>query len=238
MVPLSSLFVKLTLDEKGQGLYQSLKLPLPDSPSSSPTPILIWGGSTATGILGIQFAKLSGFTVITTCSPHNFEYLKSLGADVTYDYHTESDALAREIKTLTENKLFYAWDCSPTPDSARVCALAMSDSEKGLYSSLAPVDAEKIVKPANSLVDTDWTIGYTAFGETFTRGGRVFEAKPEDSKFAKMFWELSAKLLAEGKVKVARMAVDQGGSGLKGIFKGLEDLKQGRVSGTKLVYRI
>lgn len=28
----------------------------------------------------------SGLTVITTASPHNFELLKSLGADYTFDY--------------------------------------------------------------------------------------------------------------------------------------------------------
>lgn len=42
----------------GQGLYQTLGLNSPISPSSSKEPILIYAGSTATGLLGIQFAKL------------------------------------------------------------------------------------------------------------------------------------------------------------------------------------
>ena len=52
----------------GQALYQSLRLPLPSSSSSSApaetaVPLLIYGGSTATGTLAIQFAKLCVFFI-------------------------------------------------------------------------------------------------------------------------------------------------------------------------------
>lgn len=42
-----------------QGLYQKgLKLGLPDDPVQTNTLVLVYGGSTATGALGVQFAKL------------------------------------------------------------------------------------------------------------------------------------------------------------------------------------
>lgn len=42
----------------GQSLYECLELPLPDDPPMRPFPVLIYGGSTATGTLAIQLAKL------------------------------------------------------------------------------------------------------------------------------------------------------------------------------------
>lgn len=217
-----------------QGLYQNLKLPLPTKPAPTPFPILIYGGSTATGILGIQFAKLSGLTVVATSSPHNFDYLKSLGADAVFDY--KSPTCAEDIKKYTQGKLTHAWDCSPTP-SARLCASAMSDTEPGQYGSLlGPFDDE--VKTTNSKVSGSFTLAYSMFGEAFSRNGKHFDAKPEDYEFGKMFWELSRGLLAEGKVKVAKLEVNRGGSGLEGVLKGLDDLREGRVSGCKLVYKI
>ncbi|KAL4861987.1 hypothetical protein BDV12DRAFT_203465 [Aspergillus spectabilis] len=87
----------------GQGLYRTLGLPLPTEPlaKSEHEFILIYGGSTATGIFGIQFAKLSGLKVIATASPHNFVYLKSLGADVVFDYR--SPTVAADIRAFTNN---------------------------------------------------------------------------------------------------------------------------------------
>ena len=42
----------------GQALYMSMKLPLPTEPAKTPFPVLIYGGSTATGSLAVQYAKL------------------------------------------------------------------------------------------------------------------------------------------------------------------------------------
>lgn len=221
----------------GQGLYQFLKLPLPTNPLSTPKPILIYGGSTATGILGIQFAKLSGLTVLTTASPHNFEYLRSLGAEAVFDYHTPAEELAKQIKAHTDNKLTLAWDCSPTPESTQIAAAAMSDTQPGVYGALLPVKDEAL-KAVNTQVSGGFTMGYTVFGEAFTRGGRDYPAKPEDREFGKAFWDLSQDLLEQGKFKVARTSVNQGGAGLDGVLKGLEDLRNGKVSGTKLVYSL
>lgn len=50
--------------------------------------IFINGGSGGTGVFGIQFAKVKGCHVTTTCSTPNVQLCKELGADDVIDYKT------------------------------------------------------------------------------------------------------------------------------------------------------
>ncbi|KAL4924112.1 zinc-binding alcohol dehydrogenase family protein [Aspergillus undulatus] len=219
----------------GQGLYRTLGLPLPNSPSAKPSDnyILIYGGSTATGIYGIQYARISGYKVIATSSPHNFEYLKSLGAEEVFDY--KSPTAGDDIRRYTGNKLKLAWDC--TGYGAAVIGKGLS-SEGGKYATIIPVQKEEVEK-VNPNVDGPYTtIMYTIFGERYEKFGSVTPAIPEEFEFAKGFWEITRGLLAEGKLKAPRVFLNKGGSGFEGILKGLDELRANKVSGGKLVYTL
>ncbi|OQW50835.1 MAG: hypothetical protein A4S09_10940 [Proteobacteria bacterium SG_bin7] len=52
--------------------------------------ILIHAGAGGVGSFAIQYAKYLGAKVFTTASPKNFDYVKSLGADVIIDYQKEN----------------------------------------------------------------------------------------------------------------------------------------------------
>lgn len=64
-----------------QCLYQTLELPTPLEPAQEPADVLIWSGTSSTGQIAIQLAKLSGLRVITTASTGRFDFVKTLGAD-------------------------------------------------------------------------------------------------------------------------------------------------------------
>ncbi|KAJ5390774.1 Protein TOXD [Penicillium cataractarum] len=211
----------------GQGLYQSLKLALPTEPIKDSTPILIYGGSTATGTLAIQFAKLSGYKVLTTCSPHNFDLVRSLGADAVFDYKDPQSAA--EIRKQTDNNLKLVFDCISLEPSAKFCEAAIS-TDGGEYSSLLNVKADR------ENVNSRFTLGYTAVGEAFKFGDIPFPAKPEDKAHAEKFVAIAESVLAQGKVKVHPPKV--GKDGLKGVLEGLQLLKEDKVSGEKLVYNV
>jgi NADPH:quinone reductase-like Zn-dependent oxidoreductase len=73
------------------GLFQKDQLGL-RYPTANATPtgetLLVWGGSTSVGSNAIQLAAAAGYEVITTSSPRNFEYVKSLGASQVFDYNS------------------------------------------------------------------------------------------------------------------------------------------------------
>lgn len=214
----------------GQGLYQkALKLNLPTDPIKDSTPVLIYGGSSATGSLAIQYAKLSGYKVLTTCSPHNFDFVKSLGADAVYDYKDKD--CGKNINKDTNDSLKLVWDTISLESSAKICAEAMSSDTSGArYGSILPV---KLPKEG---VETTMTFMYTIFNEEFEKAGRKTPAVPEDFEFAKKFFDITEKLLHDGKLKTHPEKV--GEKGLEGALHGMEDMKNDKVSRAKLVYRV
>ncbi|KAB8078305.1 chaperonin 10-like protein [Aspergillus leporis] len=211
----------------GQALYQSLKLALPTEPISQPETILIYGGSTATGSLAIQYAKLSGYKAITTCSPHNFDFVKKLGADAVYDYRDPKSAAA--IRKDTNDDLRLVFDTISLESSAEFCDNAIS-TKGGEYTNLLNSKIER------ENVNVRATLGYTVIGEEFHVRGHHFAAKPEDKEFGEMFWKLSEPLLAQGKLKPHPAKI--GANGFKGVLEGLQAMKEGKVSGEKLVYNV
>ncbi|MGW6792688.1 zinc-binding alcohol dehydrogenase family protein [Streptomyces chartreusis] len=78
----------LTLSTAATGLFQkdhlALALPTADAADRSET-VLVWGGSTSVGSNAIQLAGHAGYKVVSTASPRNFDYLRSLGVAETVD---------------------------------------------------------------------------------------------------------------------------------------------------------
>jgi hypothetical protein len=110
-------------------------------------------------------------------------------------------------------------------------------SNGGVYSTLLPVPEEEVRK-VNPKVQMNMTLGYTVVGEYFKFGPHEFPAKLEDFEFGKMFWEMSRDLLEKGAIKIHRPAVNKYGSGFEGILKGMDAMRQGKVSGEKLVFTL
>lgn len=68
--------------------------------------------------------------------------------------------------------------------------------------------------------------------------GNDVEAMPEPYRIASEFWVIAGKLFAEGKLVAHPPKVDLGGAGLQGVLSGLQTMRDGKVSGFKLVYHL
>ncbi|KAH7381249.1 chaperonin 10-like protein [Phaeosphaeria sp. MPI-PUGE-AT-0046c] len=209
----------------GQGLFQSLGLPLPPNKVQEPTPILIYGGSTATGTLAIQYAKLVGCDVYATASPRNFDLLRKLGADHVFNYN-DADVGAK-IREASDDKLKLVFDCISEGGSFEIGAAAISSSG-GHLSALLPPPQDFPRKD----VKLSFTLGYTALGEDFSEN---FPANQADYEFGAKFWKISEGLLNSGKIRPHPVEVRKG---LEGVIQGMQDMKDGKVSGVKLVWTI
>ena len=77
---------------------------------------------------------------------------------------------------------------------------------------------------------------YTVFGDAFEKGGNKTPSIPEDFEFARMLFGIIEQVLAEGMIKPHPGKV--GPNGLEGALHGLLDMKNDKVTGQKLVYRV
>ncbi|KAN0117172.1 putative zinc-binding oxidoreductase ToxD [Hyaloscypha variabilis] len=218
-------------------LYKHLSLRLPtfrikEEEKKDGRAILIYGGSSASGTLAIQFAKLSGLTVITTASPHNFPLLKSLGADHVLDYR-DPDCGAK-INALTQNKLTVVLDTIATPASAAICAAALSSAPIPKPATYVNLMGIPFPRPEEE-VQNIFFLGYTISGEAFEIEGERWEACEEDFELAKRMMSIAEGLVGEGLVKAHPARVMDGG--LEGILGGMQAVKEG-VSGVKVVFRV
>ncbi|KHN96137.1 Alcohol dehydrogenase superfamily, zinc-type [Metarhizium album ARSEF 1941] len=215
----------------GQSLYQKLGLKLPSEPVTDATPILIYGGSTASGMLAIQYAKLSGYKVITTCSPRHNDLVRSLGADAVFDYRDPE--CAAKMRAYTDDSLALVFDPVSLPASAEICEAALASRPP----PGATLRYQSLLAFATSRSDVTYTqsVTYTAIGEELIFPALSMPASEEDYRFAVEFWELTRGLLEAGKLKTAPVQL---GQGLEGVLDGLQAMREKKVSGKKLVNKL
>ena len=195
--------------------------------SRAPT-ILIYAGSTGSGLLALQLAKLGGHQAITTCSPRNFDLVKRYGATAAYDYN--SPTAVEEIRKRFPG-IKIALDCFSEGQSTSFCQAAMS-SEGGKIVNLNGSTAPS--RSGNFEIQA--IMAYTLMGLPFQLWaplGPKFPAVPEDRAAAARMTKILPDLIQSGDLIAPPMQVLEGG--WEAILPGLDLLRQGKVSGKKLV---
>jgi NADPH:quinone reductase-like Zn-dependent oxidoreductase len=131
--------------------------------------LLVWGGSSAAGSNAIQLATGAGYGVITTCSPSNFEYVKSLGAVKAFDY--SSPTITQDIVAEIDNG-----DCvgiyMAAGSNAAACQVSAASRQEvrgdGPHLSITP-SAHDILTSMESYSSSRPTLSYP---QTFLKASR------------------------------------------------------------------
>ena len=206
------------------GLYARLRLPQPWVPITDDTriPLVIYGAGSAVGSYAIQFAQRSNIHPLICIAGKAQEHVEKLidrsKGDVIVDYRKGDEAIVQGIKDgLKGEKLVHAFDAV---------------SEKGSYQNICkvldPQGKITFVLPGKTYDEVPKTVE-----KTTTRVGDV-HADLKD--FGYVYFRYITKGLEDGWFKAQPQEVIPGG--LRGIEQALTNLKEGKASAVKYVFKI
>ena len=161
----------------------TLGLDLPGSTTADKgQTVLVWGGSTSVGCNAIQLAKAAGYRVVTTASPHNFDYLKSLGADEVYDYN-RSDAAADIARALKGDRMAGALAIGAGSALACIAVLGACSGNRKVAIATFPVDIDSIPDRPNA-----WTMMTRMVPKMIVGAGGIWVAAKRNGVRMSSIW--------------------------------------------------
>ncbi|KAF9734150.1 hypothetical protein PMIN03_010034 [Paraphaeosphaeria minitans] len=187
--------------------------------------LFVYAGSTSAGLSTIQLAKALGYSVVTTASPHSFELVKRYGAKAVFNYR-EPNVGQKIAEQYPEIRL--AVDCFSEGNSTTTCDEIIG-KKGGRVITLLPTAKSRVRGVEHELI-----MAYTVFGHAFQwlpPIGPRFPAKPSDREALAGFYAVLPQLTD---ILMPLPTVIEAG-GFDAIFPALEKLREGKVSGCKLV---
>lgn len=218
------------------GLYAELKLPSPWTPAASPAtaaqqakplPLVVYGAASAVGAFAIQFAQKSNIHPIIAVAGRGEAFVETLidrtKGDTIVDYRRGDDAVVQEIKdALKGKKLHYAYDAIGEHNSyVNIAKVLEPGRDVSHLTVVLPVSKQKEVLEQ---IDSSMTF--------------VGKVHSDDAykDFGFVYFRAMGRGLQQGWLKAHPQEVVKGG--LAGVEGALKNLKDGKASAVKYVFRI
>lgn len=186
-------------------------------------PFMVLGASSSVGQYVLQLARLSGFSpIIATASLHNATHLQSLGATHVLDRQLSAFDLRTEVAKITSKPFDVIFDAVSLPATQNAayeilayggCLIVVLYPRININPSTQAPGREKRVEKA--------------FGQV--------NFPPENRAVGATLYRNLTALLEEGLIRPNRVETLPGG--LAAAVAGLDRLRNGTVSGVKLVLR-
>ena len=226
-VPLSALTAAIAL-------YADMKLPapynlsMPKERSNQKMPILIYGATSAVGAFAAKFARLSGLRPIIGVAGRASGFAETL-VDYVIDYRNGEDALVADLEEILTkeglgSKVPIVFDAISENGSLEA-TLRVIDPDGGIASTVLPPRLF-----AKDKENFEYPPGVKAFNSAVPQVHSVHR------DFGYLWSRYLSRLLEDGRLKAHPYEVIPGG--LNGVLTGLKNLRDGKASALKYVYRI
>ncbi|KAM3066883.1 HIR complex subunit [Clarireedia jacksonii] len=222
------------------GLYMRLGLPVPWVATKDPTPLIVYGASSAVGSFAIKLAQASNIHPIIAVAGRGKAYVKKLinkeKGDAVIDYRIGDDAVVEGIKDALKltgaSEVQYAFDAVSEHNSYQnICKVLSNNGKITLvlpgkkYEEIPPSITQSLTLVGD--VHSDVAPGSEKLKAGIKLGGK---------EFGYVFFRLFSKGLKEGWFTAHPYEVVPGG--LNGVQTALDNLKNGVNSATKYIFKI
>lgn len=221
------------------GLYQRLGLPPPWRPTTTPTPVIIYGAAAAVGSFAIQLARQSNIHPLICIAgrgiPHVEGLIDASEGDIVLDYREGNEQLVRNLKAAVQNaggKVEYAFDAVSEQGSCEnICEVL--DHKTGKITLVIPGKGKGI--PGTVETSTP-NVGAAQIATDSDPWQKKTGLVTGNEEFAMVFFRYFARGLQKGFFKGHPYEVVPGG--LAGIQGALQNLKDGKASAVKYIFRL
>lgn len=232
-IPLASMTAAL-------GMYQRLGLPVPWRAAQERCPLAIYGAASAVGAFAVKFAILSNIHPIICIAGRGKDFVNTLidtsKGDIVVDYRQGDEGIVNEMQRHLGpgEKLRYAFDAVSDKGSYQNLMKVMDQQEGRISLVLARKNYEGI--------PPSFAKFYTQVGKVHSerypglRGDVPLKGSLGDQDFGAVMYKFIERGLAKGWFRGHPFEVVPGG--LEGLETGLSNLKAGKASAFKYVYRI
>ncbi|KAL8846518.1 MAG: hypothetical protein Q9221_008394 [Calogaya cf. arnoldii] len=223
------------------GLYQRFEgLPLPWHPTTKSIPLIIYGAASAVGAYAIKLAQLSNMHPLICVAGRGIPFVETLispeKGDIILDYREGDEKLVSNLKSAVDkvgSKVSYAFDAVSEHNSFQnICQVL--DHETGQITLVLPGKDYSAI-PA-SITQTTTMVGAVHDAMDQQQFQKSTGSKPGNTDFGYLMFRFFGRGLAQGWFKGHPTSTIPGGLG--GISSALKNLKEGKASAVKYVFRL
>lgn len=221
-------------------LYQRLNLPLPWHPTTTPTPLIVYGAASAIGAYAVKLAQLSNIHPLICVAGRGIPFVEGLiskdKGDIVLDYREGDEKLSQNLKSAVDKaglKVEYAFDAVSEDGSYQNICKVLDHQSGQIVLALPGKDYSAMPSTIKRSTPIPGAVHASADQNQFQK---ETGSKTGNTDFGFVMLRFFGRGLQQGWFSGHPQEVVPGGLG--GISSALKNLKDGKASAVKYVFRL